>query len=162
MQDWASARGRILPGRLGLPAGTAAANAGSMGTSPTPLVALTSKRVLLVVADPPLAELLAEALCDAGHVVRCADSTEVMAGEVDSAGFDAAIVDLDTWAREGCLVVERIRLQTPATLVIALLPCGGNAADYAALRHHLALEKPARLRAVLSAIDAGPRVPRSG
>jgi hypothetical protein len=52
-------------------------------------------------------------------------------------------------------LVEQARRAAPATTVVALLPCGGLPAGEP-VPCHLALEKPARLSAVLSAIRVSP------
>jgi hypothetical protein len=97
--------------------------------------------VLVVVEDPQLAELLLEALADAGH-------TGVTGG--DPALCDAAIVDFDTRARDGAATVELLRRCAPATTVVALLPCGGLPGR--SIPCDLSFEKPARLRSVLAAL----------
>ncbi len=117
-----------------------------------------SRRVLLVVEDETLSELLGEALRDAGHRTAHANdaSLEIM---LDGQPFDAVIVDVDTRARNGAHVVARIRRAAPASTVVALLPCGGIPAGASAVPYHLAIEKPARLAAVLSAVHAARRAP---
>jgi two-component system, NtrC family, nitrogen regulation response regulator GlnG len=114
------------------------------------------RRVLLVVEDATLAELLVEALEDAGHAAAAADGLATVRAALDRATFDAAIVDLDTRAREGAEVVRLVRERAPATTVIALLPCGGLPQAGRAVGYHVATEKPARLRALLAAIRGSP------
>jgi DNA-binding response OmpR family regulator len=117
------------------------------------LVATVPRRVLLVVEDATLADLLGEALADAGHSSRVADDEDAVAAALARGGYDAAIVDLDTRARNGIRLLARVRAITPATTVIALLPCGGLPAGAGALPCHLAIEKPARLEVLLRAIN---------
>jgi ActR/RegA family two-component response regulator len=102
-----------------------------------------AKRVLLIVEDAGLSELLAEALRDAGH-------TPVL--DEDSRAVDAAIVDLDTRARNGAAVIAELRERMPDATLIALLPCGGLPTGIP-VGAHRAIEKPARLQAVLSAVQ---------
>jgi DNA-binding response OmpR family regulator len=117
----------------------------------------TGRRVLVVVDDPAMAELLAEALGEAGHQVETVDGLLAARSAVDRAAFDAALVDLDTRARNGAEIVALIRCQAPAATVIAFTPCGGLRPNDEA-HYHLALEKPARLRAVLAAVAASHKV----
>ncbi|HZS37488.1 MAG TPA: response regulator [Polyangia bacterium] len=121
-------------------------------TSLNPLIDGPPRRVLLVVDDPTLAELLVEALEDAGHAPVVTDGLTTARAAFDRQPFDAAIVDLDTRARNGAEVVSFIREHSPATTVIALLPCGGMPGATRAIAYHMATEKPARLEALLSAI----------
>ena len=119
-----------------------------------PLLDSPPRCVLVVVDDQTLAELLAEALLDAGHVPQMAENNEVLDGEVDCALFSAAIVDLDSRSNGGSTVVARIRRDAPSTTIIALLPCGGQASDFKSVHYHLAIEKPARLKTLLAAVSA--------
>ncbi len=109
------------------------------------------RRVLVVVDDATLAELLIEALADAGHSAAVVDGLAEARAALERRTFDAAIVDLDTRARDGAEVVSFIRQRSPATTVIALLPCGGMP-PAPRVAYHVATEKPARLKALLSAI----------
>jgi len=129
-----------------------------MVTAANPLDDGQPRRVLLVVEDGALAELLVEALDDAGHTAVVADGIATARAALDRQPFDAAIVDLDTRARDGGEVVGFIRERSPATTVIALLPCGGLPQAARAVGYHLATEKPARLHALLSAIRASHAV----
>jgi DNA-binding response OmpR family regulator len=112
------------------------------------------RRVLLVVEDATLADILAEALADAGHFSHVADGEAALAAALASGPYDAAIVDVDTRAHNGAHLLARVRTAAPATTVIALLPCGGVPAGAGTLPCHLAIEKPARFDAVLRAIRA--------
>ncbi len=116
-----------------------------------PLADGQPRRVLLVVDDVTLAELLIEALEDAGHSSVVVDGIGEARTALERQTFDAAIVDLDTRARDGADVVSFIRERSPSTTVIALLPCGGMP-SVPRVAYHLATEKPARLAALLSAI----------
>ncbi len=115
--------------------------------------------VLLVVEDASLAELLAEAILEAGHIVQLALPGEVLDGGTRCDLFQAAIVDLDTWDRQGMRVIEHLRHHAPTMTVIALLPCGARASDFVGAHYHLSLEKPARMHAVLSAVGAAALQP---
>lgn len=109
--------------------------------------------MLLVIEDRALSDVLAEALVEAGHVatqVEDAAAAHIAFGEQS---FDAVIVDLDTRARDGVHLIARLRAEQPMTTVIALLPCGGLPATAARPPYHLAVEKPARLAAILSAVN---------
>jgi DNA-binding response OmpR family regulator len=109
------------------------------------------RRILLVVEDPTLAELLAEALADAGHRSAAVEDFAQLDAAMSAGSYDVAIVDLDTRARNGEAAILRLRAAAPAIRVIALLPCGGLPAGRT-IHYHLALEKPARLEAVLRAV----------
>jgi DNA-binding NtrC family response regulator len=111
------------------------------------------RNVLLVIEDRALSDLLAEALGDAGHAATQADDSAGAEAAFAARPFDAAIVDLDTRARDGALLIARLRAAHPATTVIALLPCGGFPSANGAPAYHVALEKPARLAAILAAVD---------
>ncbi len=114
---------------------------------------LPHRRVLLVVEDLALAELLLDSLKDAGHEGELADDERKLDRALDSRSFDAAIVDMDTRARNGAELIQSIRSRAPATTVIALLPCGGLGSGLATPHYHLAIEKPARLHTILAALS---------
>jgi DNA-binding response OmpR family regulator len=112
------------------------------------------RRVLLVIEDGALSDLLAEALGEAGHVVTQVEDVAGAARVAIDQPFDAALVDLDTRARDGGRLIAHLRTSHPTMTVIALLPCGGlGAAATGEPLYHLAIEKPARLATVLSAIN---------
>jgi DNA-binding NtrC family response regulator len=116
-----------------------------------------SRRILLIMEDETLAELLDETLREAGH-----DTGRLLEhGDVETVlgarAFDVVIIDLDTRARDGAQLVTRLRRWSPASTIVALLPCGGMPANAERIPYHLAIEKPARLGAVLSAINASRR-----
>jgi DNA-binding NtrC family response regulator len=111
------------------------------------------RKVLLVVEERALSDLLAEALVEAGHAVTQVDDAAGAQSAVAGQRFDAAIVDLDTRARESARLIAHLRARHPELTVIALLPCGGLAASMRPPLYHLAIEKPARLSAVLSAVN---------
>jgi DNA-binding response OmpR family regulator len=122
-------------------------------TVPSPLGA-TWRRVLLVIEDRALSDLLAEALVEAGHVVTQVEDAASAERIAADHAFDAALVDLDTRARDGGRLIAHLRTSRPTVTVIALLPCGGlNPSVPQAPMYHLAIEKPARLAAVLSAVN---------
>ena len=112
------------------------------------------RRVLLVVEDEALAELLDELLREAGHAT--ARLTE--ADFPSLAATDVLLVDLDRHARDGIGLLARLRQAAPASTIVALLPCGGLPAPSptAALDYDFAVEKPARFSAVLAAIGKMP------
>ena len=114
----------------------------------------TARAVLVVVEDRALSDVIAEALAEAGHIVEQADDAAAAESAVTALRFDAAIVDLDTRARQGASLVAHFRATQPQLTVIALLPCGGLPASAQPPVYHLALEKPARIAALLSAVDA--------
>jgi DNA-binding response OmpR family regulator len=109
--------------------------------------------VLVVIEDRALSDVLTEALVDAGHTVTQVEDAARAERVVGEAHFDAAIVDLDTRARDGAALIAYLRVRQPALTVIALLPCGGLRDAAGPPPYHLALEKPARLAAVLSAVN---------
>lgn len=113
----------------------------------------TWRKVLLVIEDHALSDVLAEALTEAGHAATQVDDAAAAQQALVTERFDAAIVDLDTRARDGIHIVARLRAEQPATTVIALLPCGGLPGRAGIPPYHLAIEKPARLAAVLSAVN---------
>jgi len=112
------------------------------------------RTVLLVIEDRALSDVLSEALVDAGHVATQVDDVPSARAALSGHSFDAAIVDLDTRARDGVALIARLRIEHPATTVIALLPCGGLPDGAAPPAYHLAIEKPARLAAILTAVCA--------
>ncbi|MDB4964986.1 MAG: hypothetical protein JWN44_675 [Myxococcales bacterium] len=122
----------------------------------TAVPAYPPRRVLLVIEDGALSELLAEVLAEAGHTALLADGESALATALGGASYDVAIVDLDTRARDGLQLLEYVRRSAPATTLVALLPCGGLPASSAAPAYHLAIEKPAKLVAVLRAVNAAP------
>ena len=129
-----------------------------------PLVQLldgSSRRVLVVVEDGALAELLLDALMDAGHAGELLAEGADLRAAIGVGQFDAVIIDLDTRARTGPELVALVREAAPRTTVIALLPCGGLPSNHPRLAYHLAVEKPARLGALLSALAAAPAHPRN-
>ena len=109
--------------------------------------------MLLIIEDRALSDVLAEALVEAGHGTTQVDDAAAAQGALATERFDAAIVDLDTRARDGVSVIAHLRTTNPALTVIALLPCGGLPASSQQPLYHLAIEKPARLAAVLSAVN---------
>jgi DNA-binding response OmpR family regulator len=112
------------------------------------------RRVLIVLDDALMAELLVEALVDGGHHAHVAADEAALAAALATGRYDAAIVDLDPHARDGWQPVAALQQTSPAPLVIALLPCG--AGDTSAPGCQVALEKPARLAALLHAVAAAP------
>ncbi len=115
--------------------------------------ASTPRRVLLVIEEAALSDLLAEALVDAGHTVAQAADAADARRAADAERFDAAVVDLDTRARDGAALVAALRAAHPPLTLIALLPCGGLQGDPRPAPYHVAVEKPARLGALLAAVD---------
>jgi DNA-binding NtrC family response regulator len=111
------------------------------------------REVLLVIEDDALSEVLCEALVGAGHVATPVEDAAAAEVALAAQPFDAAIVDLDTRARDGLELIAHLRAQHPRVTIIALLPCGGLRGGTALPGYHLAIEKPARLSAVLSAIN---------
>lgn len=126
--------------------------------SPKPAAAVVSRRVLIVVDDAALAEMLGDVLGEAGHVAVLASDGDGVEAALAAGRFDAAIVDLDTRARNGVQLLVRLRELAPATTAIALLPCGGLPTGAAGLPYHLAIEKPARLSVVLGAVNVARAV----
>ncbi len=100
-----------------------------------------------------------EALTDAGHTGELASGENLPALLLERR-FDAAIVDLDTRARDGAAIVELLRRCSPDTTVVALLPCGGLPRAEP-IPYHLSLEKPARLQSVLSALAVSHSISRN-
>lgn len=121
----------------------------------------TWRNVLLVIEDRALSDVLAEALVEAGHGATQVEDAASALGAFGSQTFDAAIVDLDTRAREGVSLIAHLRAEQPALTVIALLPCGGLPASARQPLYHLAIEKPARLSAVLSAVNVAHAAARN-
>ena len=117
----------------------------------TPPADFAPRRVLVVVEDESLAELLDELLREAGHDSARLDDAELPSLPAPTA--DVILVDLDRHARDGAALLARLRRAAPASPIIALLPCGGLPSSGAgAVDCDVALEKPARLSAVLTAI----------
>jgi DNA-binding NtrC family response regulator len=111
------------------------------------------RKVLLIIEDRALSDVLAEALVEAGHIATQVEDTASAQNALVTKQFDAAIVDLDTRARDGVNLIAHLRTTNPALTVIALLPCGGLPGSAVQPPYHLAIEKPARLAAVLSAVN---------
>ncbi|HWE27171.1 MAG TPA: hypothetical protein VHB97_04170 [Polyangia bacterium] len=111
------------------------------------------RNVLVVIEDRALSDVLAEALVEAGHAATQVEDATAARDALVAQRFDAAIVDLDTRARDGARLIADLRASHPALTVIALLPCGGLPAPVREPPYHLAIEKPARLAAVLSAVN---------
>jgi CheY-like chemotaxis protein len=111
-----------------------------------------SRRVLLVIEDETLAEVLGELLAAAGHEAAHARQGSDLEVALGQHPFDAILVDLDTRARDGGVLVERLRRWSPTSTIVALLPCGGLPPGTLSVPYHLALEKPARVGAVLAAL----------
>ncbi|HEX4461582.1 MAG TPA: hypothetical protein VIA18_26565, partial [Polyangia bacterium] len=120
------------------------------------------RRVLVVVEDEALAELLDELLREAGHAsARLADAElrSLPAALLSSLpAADVILVDLDRHARDGVGLLARLRIAAPASTIVALLPCGGlpALAAGAPLDCDFAVEKPARFSALLAAIGKMP------
>jgi DNA-binding response OmpR family regulator len=112
------------------------------------------RRVLLVVEDVTLEEILADALTAAGHAVELASPESIEGGEVSCTGLDVAIVDLDTRERGGASAVSHLQRIAPQVGVIAIVPCGALRSDYVGFKCQFLLEKPARIHAVLAAVQA--------
>jgi CheY-like chemotaxis protein len=144
---------QIANGRVGM----AAAEHSRMG-----LLVTASRRVLLVVEDPAMGELLLEALTEAGHQGELVGDREALLAALGRACFDAAIVDVDTRAHDGKRLIATLRAEAPHTAVIALLPCGGLAPGAPRPDCQLAIEKPARLRTLLSALTVAQLVTSNG
>lgn len=119
------------------------------------------RRVLLVIEDASLSDVLAEALVDAGHQAVQVEAVSAAEAVLREQPFDALIVDLDTRARDGLAFLSRLRTTRPALTVIALLPCGGLMPPVPQPAYHLAIEKPAKLAAVLSAVRVAHGVSRN-
>jgi DNA-binding response OmpR family regulator len=119
------------------------------------------RSVLLVIEDRALSDVLAEALVDAGHAAEQVEDAAAALAVIAALRFDAAIVDLDTRARDGAHLIARLRVEQPTMTVIALLPCGGLAASDREPLYHLAIEKPARLAAVLAAVSVAHAATRN-
>jgi DNA-binding NtrC family response regulator len=115
------------------------------------------KRVVMWV-DDDLADLLRESLVEAGHLVEVTTSAESLHDRlIAPPPCDAAIVDLDTRGRSPVATLDALRALAPHTPIIALLPCGGFAGSVTG-SCHAAIEKPARISAILSALAAVPLV----
>jgi len=112
---------------------------------------MDARRVLLVVEDDALGELLDELLREAGHDV--ARVTELTTLERAAGRFDAVVVDLDTRTAAAPALVERARRAGGgAARLVAILPCGGLPGGGRPAGCDRTIEKPARLGAVLAAI----------
>jgi DNA-binding NtrC family response regulator len=110
------------------------------------------RRVLLLVEDPTLMELLLEALAEAGHHAEGWDEGETLESALLRKPFDVALIDLDTRAHNGRALIARLRSAAPTIGCVALLPCGGLFDG--AFGYQLALEKPARLQAIVRAVES--------
>lgn len=109
---------------------------------------LQPRRILLCMEDDGLGDLLDETLSEAGHLTsRIRDDEEL----ATAAAFDSIVIDLDLRIHESRALLARLRLAFPASTIVALLPCGADPAT-PALGWDVALEKPARLRALLAAV----------
>ena len=128
---------------------------------PSSLPVESPRRVLIVVEDQMLSEVLAESLTGAGHMTVQVEGSGEAERALSVEPFDAAIVDLDTRARDGLALVAHIRAVWPSLTVIALLPCGGLPEDVSQPPFHLAIEKPARLAAVLCAVNVAHAAARN-
>jgi CheY-like chemotaxis protein len=115
--------------------------------------------VVVLVEDPQLEELLIDALAEAGYRGEPSTSEDLPA-LLREKQFDAAIVDLDTRARDGAAIIDRLRRSSPETTILALLPCGGLTRG-GAIPYHMSLEKPARLGAVLAALALSRSISRN-
>jgi CheY-like chemotaxis protein len=118
-----------------------------------------SRHVVLLIEDPQLAEVILDALTEAGHTGELATSEDLPALLLEKR-FDAAIVDLDTRARDGAKTIALLRRSSPDTTVLALLPCGGLTRG-GAIPYHMSLEKPARLQAILTALALSRTISRN-
>src|SRR5690348_4644169 len=101
----------------------ASSNMRAIGTN-SALRRAMRRQVVLLIEDPQLAEVILDALTDAGHEGELAASEDLPALLLEKR-FDAAIVDLDTRARDGAKTIALLRRVSPETTVLALLPCGG-------------------------------------
>lgn len=114
-------------------------------------------RVLLVIEEPLLADLLGDAVSEHGHMCQIvADEAEALR-LLGRARFDVVVVDVDARATGRDLLLRRMRLVAAGARMVALVPCGG-------LRHGLVVdcdisfEKPLRLRQLAAVLDrAAPR-----
>ena len=111
-----------------------------------------ARSVLLFVEDDGLGELFDEALSDAGHLVTRARDDDELRRALLRQRFDSVIVDLDDRARRPAVTLAQLRAAAPATAVVALLPCSAGL-DGRSLGYDAALEKPARLAALLAAVQ---------
>jgi DNA-binding response OmpR family regulator len=116
-----------------------------------------ARRVLLLLEDETMAELLDETVRGAGHETTCPRDDADVEALLRARPFDVVVVDLDTRAHDGAERVAQLRRGAPTSTIVALLPCGGLPAPVAGLAHTVAIEKPARLAALLAAIDASRR-----
>ncbi len=111
-----------------------------------------SRQVLVVVEGRAFGDVLRDALTDAGHRGEILAEREDLRLVLRRKRYHVTIVDVDTRARNGSELIAAIREVSPGTMVIALLPCGGLPSNYPRLAYDLALEKPAKLHAILSAV----------
>jgi DNA-binding response OmpR family regulator len=109
-------------------------------------------RVLVIADDPALIDLLVEALAQAGHLVISAEAEEAILEAIALGRVDAVVVDLDDHRREGAAWARLVRRVSPGSRLVALLPCGGAFPTGATAPCDAALEKPARLGALLAAL----------
>lgn len=124
-----------------------------------PPVDFAPRRLWLLVEDDALAELLAELLAEAGQPSeRLHDAAELSSSPSSPSSLPSLpsgsviLVDLDRDARDGATLVAALRQRSPASAIVALLPCGGLPPGAGPVDYDLAVEKPARLSAVLQAI----------
>ncbi len=111
-------------------------------------------RVLVFVEDGALAELLLDALADAGHGCDHASAQDQLLTLLNLGIFDSAIIDLDSRTVEARRAIATLRAHSPSTKIVLLLPCGGLPPHAEDIPHHLAIAKPARLQALLTALAA--------
>jgi DNA-binding NtrC family response regulator len=119
------------------------------------------RKVLLVVEDASLSDVLGEALVEAGHSVAQIEDAATAPSVLAEQPFDTVLVDLDTRTRDGDALIARLRAEHPAVTIIALLPCGGSPPGARTALYHVGIEKPARLNAVLSAVHLAHAAIRS-
>lgn len=115
-----------------------------------------SRRVLVVVEDPGLGEMLLDALGEAGHRAELAADEAAVRAALARPAFDAALVDLERCERDGPRLVALLKAHSPSTKVIALLPFGGLPPNQPAVPFDAGIEKPGLLLALLSALAAAP------
>jgi DNA-binding NtrC family response regulator len=118
---------------------------------------MNQRHVLLVIEDEALVDILRETLTDQGHAI-CVTDADSLVATLARQRFDAAIVDLDTRGRAGMHVPARLRAAAPATTIVARLPYGGLPDAAGPLAYDLAIEKPARLGAVVRAVNVARAV----
>ena len=119
---------------------------------------MPAQRVLVLVEDVTFGEVLCDALRAAGHdpfLIFDDTSDGRTLAALPLPAFDAALVDLDTRAhRRGDCWVALVRRHASTVRVVALLPCGGPLPGPHRCHFDAALEKPARIDAVLGALGA--------